>query len=223
MLIPQRFRAGYVEHRKGYFTQPRAILMGSGLDLYAVRKDGTEFPVEVSLSPLETNEGTLVSAAIRDITARKRIEEALRESEERFRVALKNSPIVVFNQDLDLRYTWINSPILEWARQDYLGRTDAEIVGGEEGARLMAIKQGVVQSGVGVRTEVTVNDLGEPHCFDLTVEPLRDAHGTIIGVTCASVDVTGRERLIEELRQALQGEATERAAANLRIVQTNTR
>ena len=102
----------------------------------------------------------------------------MRISEERFRVALKNSPVVVFNQDRELRYTWINSPILVWAVRGYLGQTDAEIVGGEEGARLMAIKQGVLQSGIGTRTEATVTFQGETHYYDPTVEPLRDARGS---------------------------------------------
>jgi PAS domain-containing protein len=76
------------------------------------------------------------NSVLYDITERKRMDEALRISEERFRVALKNSPVVVFNQDHELRYTWINSPVLAWAVRGYLGQTDAEIVGGEEGARL---------------------------------------------------------------------------------------
>jgi PAS domain-containing protein len=170
-----------------------------------LHKDGHPINVCVTISPVRNHADEVVGACVvaRDITRHKQAEDALRLSEERLRVALKNSPMVVFNQDLDLRYTWINSPVLAWARPDFLGCTDAEIVGGEDGARLMAIKQGVVQSGVGVRTDITVNFLGEPHCFDLTVEPLRDAHGTIIGVTSAAVDVTGREHLIEELRQAL--------------------
>jgi PAS domain-containing protein len=81
-----------------------------------------------------------------DITARKLLERRLQEQEERFRVALEHSPVVVFNQDRDLRYTWINSPVLGWAEQDCMGRTDKEIVGGPDGDVLMAIKRAVLDS-----------------------------------------------------------------------------
>ncbi len=80
VLIPEGRRAGHAAFRESYFGEPVTRPMGSGRDLAARRKDGSEFPAEISLSPLETEEGRLVSAAVRDITERRRFEELRRNA-----------------------------------------------------------------------------------------------------------------------------------------------
>jgi PAS domain S-box-containing protein len=79
MLMPERIRDAHLEHRAQYTYDPQTRNMGGGLELYGLRKDGSEFSVEVSLSPLVSDEGMLVSSAIRDVTKRKQTEDALRQ------------------------------------------------------------------------------------------------------------------------------------------------
>lgn len=74
MLLPERFRAGHVAHRMAFTARPETRLMGTGLDLFGKKRDGTEFPVDIQLSSLRTKDGTLPVAAIRDVTERRRLE-----------------------------------------------------------------------------------------------------------------------------------------------------
>ncbi len=101
LLVPERFRGHHVQHRTTFFHAPRARPMGVTLDLWARRQDGQEFPVEISLSPLETENGTLVTSTIRDVTERKRGEALLRKAEARYRTLVEEIPAVTFMAALD--------------------------------------------------------------------------------------------------------------------------
>ena len=151
----------------------------------------------------DTAAGSLrVVGVIMDITEQKRTEEALRQSEERFRVALKNSPIAVFNQDRDLRYTWMYNPQIPRSVSEYLGKTSDEIFDPAEVAHITEVRRRVLETGVAVRQEMQVTYDGRKHYFDATIEPVFDAAGAVIGLTGASMDVTELRETTEALREA---------------------
>jgi formate hydrogenlyase transcriptional activator len=107
---------------------------------------------------------------------------------------------VIFNQDKNLRYTWIYNPKLAWADQDYAGKTDAEIVGPETAAPIDLVKQKVLRTGVGVRQEFSVIHRSKKYYFDTTLEPLMDSTGCIIGITGGAMDITELKEKTEQLR-----------------------
>ncbi|HEY9829359.1 MAG TPA: PAS domain S-box protein, partial [Stenomitos sp.] len=138
-----------------------------------------------------TAELTRINASLQDeIRERIAAEQALRTSEERFRVALKNSPTTVFNQDIDLRYTWLYNSLFGFSFEQVVGKLDCELFGTEDSQRLTTIKRQVLTTGVGSREETSMTINGEIRYYDLTVEPLLGSKGEITGITCAAMDIT---------------------------------
>ncbi|WP_231505957.1 PAS domain S-box protein [Planktothrix serta] len=143
-----------------------------------------------------------IVAVSRDITARKQTEEALRFSEERFKITLKNSPIVVFNQDLELRYTWIYNPAGGYEPEAVVGRLDIDIFPLENAIKLTQLKQQVLNTRIGLRAEVITNIQQDIQCYDLTIDPLLDLEGNIIGITGAALEITDRKKAELKLQES---------------------
>lgn len=108
ILVPERFRIKHSEYRLDFYANPQARPMGKGRDLSALRKDGSEFPVEIGLNPIHTNEGVLVLSAVVDITERKRAEQALRENEEKLEAIINSTADAILVYDEQGKVITIN-------------------------------------------------------------------------------------------------------------------
>jgi|GEM_PF-6338330 len=165
--------------------------------------DGREIAVETSITALRDMSGSPAGyvAAIRDITERKQVEATLEQATQRLEFALKIAPVTLFSQDLDLRYTWIFNPALGLNYKQVIGKLDSDIMErAEDAANTVAMKRKVLRTGASERSDVTVLADGMDRCFDLIVEALMDNGGSIIGVTCAAIDITGRRQAEADLR-----------------------
>jgi len=140
----------------------------------------------------------------------------------RYETALRGSQVTVFTQDRDLRYTSISNPMLGRTIEDIIGRTDAEILRGDSGAAIIAAKRQVLANGEARAAEIPLDDAPGVRWHDLHIEPLRNEAGEVVGLTCASVDVTERKEGEAHLRLLLR-ELTHRSKNLLAVIQAMAR
>lgn len=164
----------------------------TGQMLTIQRFDGRRAHVINSAAPIRDAEGHAVGCAvvIVDITEQTNTEQALHESENRLRIALENSPVNIFTQDCDLRFTWVFRPAYGFTQEDFVGKRDDELPFVQNTAEILAAKKQVIETGRGVRREFLVRVHGEERYFLVTLEPLREEKGQIVGLRGSSIDIT---------------------------------
>jgi protein-histidine pros-kinase len=209
ILLPSRFAGPHLAHRSAFFSHPRARTMGAGLDLFGKRKNGAEFPVEISLSPIQTEEGTLVMSAIRDITDRKR-------ADQKFRGLLEAAPDAILIVDRTGSIVLVNTQterLFGYGREDLLGQKVELLLpdryrGQHPGHRdrFFASPQ-VRPMGVGLQLYGRRKD-GSEFPIEISLSPLETEEGTL--VSSAIRDITERKRFEAQLQQ----KNLELAAAN---------
>src|SRR5271166_5362427 len=234
VLVPDRQRPQHQHHRKHFTEQPKIRRMGAGLDLYGRRRDGSEFPVEISLSPVPTSNGLLVLSAIRDISDRKRIEEELRrvhkELEERkdrqlwqyqSRLALivDSSQDAIIGKNLDGVVTHWNKGaerIYGYTAEEVIGKSIAILAPPERADEIPQILE-TVRGGKSVEhfESVRLTKDGRRLNVSITVSPIRDAEGKIVGASTIARDISAQKRAEDQLRQSQKMEAVGRLAGGI--------
>jgi PAS domain S-box-containing protein len=204
-IIPERFREAHLRGVARVAAAGRLTMQTDMFELTGLRKDGTEFPLEFSLAAWTARSKLFITGIIRDISERRQAEAALRESEDRFRAIMENSPALIFLKDLEGRYLQANrqfETVSGLAQKDLVGKTDAEIFPAAQAAAFRENDRKVLETDAPMQfEEVAVHNDG-PHTSVVVKFPLRNAEGHRYALCGIATDITDKQR-VEKIRQQL--------------------
>ncbi len=214
ILLPERFRPQHPGYRDNYFASPNPRPMGVGRDLYALRKDGSEFPVEIGLNPIRYSEALHVLSSIVDITERKRAEEA--------RAALaaivESSSDAIIGKTLDGVITSWNpgaATLYGYAPDEALGKSVSLVIPPDRPQELPAILERVRRGErIGQLETQRLTKDGRRLDVSLTISPIKDASGAVVGASAIARDISERRRRAEELERRVAERTRELKEAN---------
>jgi len=234
ILVPERQRPDHDRHREQFHAKPKIRRMGSGLDLYGRRRDGSEFPVEISLSPVPTGDGMIVLSVIRDISDRKRIEEELRraneeldrrksrelrDSQNRLALIVDSSQDAIIGKNLDGIVTHWNKGaehIYGYTAQEMIGRSITLLAPKDRADEIPNILKRIRK---GERVEyfesVRVTKDGRNLNVSIAVSPIYDAEGRVVGASTIARNITSQKRTEDQLRHSQKMEAVGRLAGGV--------
>jgi PAS domain S-box-containing protein len=234
MLVPDRQRSQHHVHREHFRQDPKIRRMGSGLDLSGRRRDGSEFPVEISLSPVATADGMMVLSVIRDISERKRIEDELRraheeldrrksrelrDSQNRLALIVDSSQDAIIGKNLEGIVTHWNQGaehIYGYTAQEMIGRPISVLCPKDRVDEIPAILEKIHH---GQRVEyfesIRVTKDGRNLNVSISVSPIYDAEGKVVGASTIARNITAQKKIEDQLRQSQKMEAVGRLAGGV--------
>ena len=234
MLVPKRHRANHHQHREDFHSKPKIRRMGSGLDLYARRRDGSEFPVEISLSPVATGNGAIVLSVIRDISDRKRIENdlrhaneelerrkarELRDSQNRMALIVDSSQDAIIGKNLDGIITQWNKgaeQMYGYSAMEMIGRNVSALCPPDRPDEIPEILQKIRRGErVNYFESIRVTKDGRRLNVSISVSPIYDADGKIVGASAIGRNITAQKKVEDQLRQSQKMEAVGRLAGGV--------
>ena len=234
MLVPERQRPQHDQHRDEFHRQPKIRRMGSGLDLTGRRRDGTEVPVEISLSPVTTADGIVVLSVIRDISDRKRIEDELRraneeldrrksrelrESQNRLALIVDSSQDAIIGKTLDGIVTHWNTGaehIYGYTAAEMIGRPISVLAPKERQDEIPAILE-KIRRGEQVEYFESVRVTKDKRVLNvsISVSPILDSEGKVVGASTIARNITAQKKIEDQLRQSQKMEAVGRLAGGV--------